>query len=179
MNYAVTYYNLPSNRCHKAGTLGKIVHSLNFWTLEQYRAFIQYVRNIRIHAAFQVLLYLGMRCGEMLALTLADFEFKANTIYVSKTLYRNRTGAPKTDNSNRAVTMPPAIMAEIKEYANKIYRIQPQDRGILDCKILHIKFLPKRFVFHRHKIIYTLLKLKFPSYSQSINHTESKKNFYL
>ena len=66
--------------------------------------------------------------AEMLALTLADFDFKANTINVSKTLYRNRTGAPKTDNSNRAITIPPAIMAEIKEYANKIYGIQPQDR---------------------------------------------------
>ena len=65
-----------------------------------------------------MLFYSGMRCGEMLALTLADFDFKANTINVSKTLYRNHTGAPKTDNSNRAITMPPAIMAEIKEYAN-------------------------------------------------------------
>ena len=128
MNYAVTYYNLPSNPCHKAGTMGKIVHSLNFWTLEQYNSFIQYVSDIRIHAAFQVLFYSGMRCGEMLALTLADFDFKANTINVSKTLYRNCTGAPKTDNSNRAITMPPAIMVEIKEYANKIYGIQPQDR---------------------------------------------------
>ncbi len=84
--------------------------------------------DIRIHAAIQVLFYSGMRCGEMLALTLADFDFKANTINVSKTLYRNHTGVPKTDNSNRAITMPPAIMAEIKEYANKIYGIQPQDR---------------------------------------------------
>ncbi|RKI21747.1 hypothetical protein D7V82_20845 [bacterium 1xD8-6] len=69
-------------------------NSLNFWTLEQYSTFIQYVRDIRIHTAFQVLFYSGMRCGEMLALTLADFDFKVNTINVSKTLYRNRTGAP-------------------------------------------------------------------------------------
>lgn len=66
MNYAVTYYNLPSNPCHKAGTMGKIVHSLNFWTLEQYNSFIQYVGDIRIHAVFQVLFYSGMRCGEIL-----------------------------------------------------------------------------------------------------------------
>ena len=58
----------------------------------------------------------------------AEKETRLQATEGSKTLYRNHTGAPKTDNSNQAITMPPAIMAEIKEYANKIYGIQPQDR---------------------------------------------------
>ncbi len=128
MNYATMYYNLPSNPCHKAGNMGKIVHSLNFWTIEQYNAFIPCVDNIQAHATFQTLFYSGMRCGEMSALTLADFDFNANTINVNKTLYRTQTGAPKTDNGIRIITMPAAIMHEIKEYAEKIYGIQPTDR---------------------------------------------------
>ncbi len=62
--------------------------------------------NIQAHTAFQTLFYSGMRCGEMSALTLADFDFKANTINVNKTLYRTQTGAPKTDNGIRIITMP-------------------------------------------------------------------------
>ena len=64
MNYAVTYYPLPSNPCHKAGTMGKIVHSMNFWTLDQYNSFIQYMSNIRIHAAFQVLFIQACAAGK-------------------------------------------------------------------------------------------------------------------
>ena len=132
MNYAVTYYNLPSNPCHKAGTMGKITRSMNFWTLEQYGCFIQHVENIRIHAAFQVLFYSGMRCGEMLALTLSDLDFKSCTISINKTLYQRDkekiNTSPKTNNSIRTVSMPATIMQEIQTYTSKIYGIQPHDR---------------------------------------------------
>lgn len=90
LNYAVTYYNLPANPCDKAGHMGKRTRSMKFWTLEQYNSFIQYVTDLTARTALQLLFYSGMRFGEMLALTLSDFDFQSNTIKITKSLqHRN------------------------------------------------------------------------------------------
>ena len=131
-NYAVSYYNLSSNPCKKAGGMGKQTRSMSFWTLDQYNSFIQYVTDISAHTALQLLFYSGMRFGEMMALTLADFDFQANTISVSKTLHHtsgcDTVGPPKTANGNRVISMPVSIMQEVQEYTCKIYGIVPKDR---------------------------------------------------
>lgn len=130
-NYAVTYYNLPSNPCNKAGHMGKRTRSMSFWTLEQYNSFLPYITDITARTALQLLFYSGMRFGELLALTLADFDFKANTITISKSVQRkngqNIITAPKTDNGIRCIAMPELIMMEVQEYTKKIYGIQPED----------------------------------------------------
>lgn len=73
-----------------------------------------------------------MRCGELLALTLSDLDFKSSTISINKTLYhRNRekiSTSPKTDNSIRTISMPDAVMQEVQAYTSRLYGIQPQDR---------------------------------------------------
>lgn len=129
-NYAIRYYNLPFNPCNKAGRIGKPSRSMSFWTLEQYSQFILHVEDIRAKTAFQLLFYSGMRLGELLALTLNDFDFQENTIIIDKTYHpkNKRNGPPKTDNSVRRISMPPAIMQEVQAYANKIYGLQPADR---------------------------------------------------
>lgn len=131
MNYAVTYYNLPVNPCDRAGHMGKRTRSLNFWTLEQYNQFIVQITDITARTALQVLFYSGMRFGELLALTYGDLDFKANTITVTKSLQRknqqNIITPPKTDNGVRVVSMPAAIMQELKAYTDKLYGIGAED----------------------------------------------------
>ncbi len=140
MNYAVIYYNLTSNPCDRAGHMGKRTRSMNFWTLDQYNSFIQYVTDVSTHTALQLLFYSGMRFGELLALTLSDFDFQANTINITKSLQHKSNsdivGPPKTDNGIRVITMPAAIMQEIREYTDKIYGIQPEDRVFTFTKSL-------------------------------------------
>ncbi len=140
LNYAVTYYNLPSNPCHKAGHMGKRTRSMNFWTIEQYNQFIQHITDARAHTALQLLFYSGMRFGELLALTLADFNFKNNTINITKSLQHKASGnivtPPKTGNGIRTITMPETIMQEIEEYIHKIYGIKPSDRVFTFTKSL-------------------------------------------
>lgn len=132
MNYAVNYYNLPSNPCNKAGKMGKRTRSLSFWTLEQYQLFLQQVTDITARTALQVLFYSGMRFGELLALTLGDLDFKTNTIHINKTLLHKTSGdiinSPKTENGVRDVVMPESIMQELREYTKKLYGIRPKDR---------------------------------------------------
>ncbi len=139
-NYAATYYNLPSNPCDRAGHIGKRTRSMSFWTIEQYNQFIQYITDISAHTALQLLFYSGMRFGELRALTLADFNFKDNTINITKSLQHKASGdivtPPKTDNGIRTITMPEAIMQEIEDYTHKIYGIKPSDRAFTFTKSL-------------------------------------------
>ena len=78
--------------------------------------------------------------AELLALTLADFNFKDNTINITKSLQHKASGdivTPlKTDNGIRTITMPEAVMQEIKGYAQKIYGIKPSDRVFTFTKSL-------------------------------------------
>lgn len=79
INYAVTYYNLPFNPCDRAGHMGKRTRSMKFWTLGQYNTFSPHITDITARTALQVLFYSGMRFGELLAFTLSDLNFNANT----------------------------------------------------------------------------------------------------
>ncbi len=130
LNYAVRYYNLPSNPCSRAGSMGKQARSMSFWTLDQYNSFIQHVEDIRARTAFQLLFYSGIRFGELLALTLEDCGFQQNTISISKTWHSHQkaSGPPKTDNGFRHVPMPEAVMQELRDYTGRIYGIRPSDR---------------------------------------------------
>lgn len=132
LNYAVNYYNLPENPCNKAGHMGKRTRSMNFWTLGQYNQIIQNVTDIRARMALQLLFYSGMRFGELMALTLADCDFPDNTISITKTLHHKASGdlvtPPKTDNGIHCISMPAAIMQELKEYTQHLYVLEGPDR---------------------------------------------------
>lgn len=76
LNFAVSYYDLPSNPCHKAGSMGKRTTVVIFWTIEEYQKILSSVTDKTAHIMFQVFYYSGFRCGEFLALTLEDIDFK-------------------------------------------------------------------------------------------------------
>lgn len=140
LNYAVNYYNLPVNPCKKAGRMGKRTRSLNFWTVEQYNQVVEQIKNISARTALQLLFYSGMRVGELLALTLDDFDFQTNTISITKTLQHKADNdfvtPPKTDNGIRCITMPKSIMNEVQSYSNRIYGITGTDRVFTFTKAL-------------------------------------------
>ena len=87
-NYAVRYYDLKSNPCAKAGSMGKSkAEEMDFWTGEEFRRFIDSVMNKRLsYMAFMTLYWTGMRLGELRALTPADFE--TNMLSITKSYQR-------------------------------------------------------------------------------------------
>lgn len=139
-NYAVNYYNLPVNPCNKAGHMGKRTRSMKFWTIEQYNQVLEHITDISARTALQILFYSGMRFGELLALTLEDFDFKANTINITKSLQHKASGdlvtPPKTENGIRCIVMPEAIMDEVQAYIGRIYGIKATDRVFTFTKSL-------------------------------------------
>ena len=133
-NHAVRYYRLRENPCKKAGSMGKKkAREMLFWTKEEYLQFAKVIQDKPMaYHAFQMLYWCGIREGELLALTPADFDFDKETVTISKS-YQRLKGKdvitdPKTEKSNRTITMPDFLAAEMQEYIGSLYRIQSDDR---------------------------------------------------
>ena len=82
--------------------------------------------------AFEMLYWCGIREGELLALTPADFDFEKGTVSINKS-YQRLNGqdlitTPKTEKSNRVITMPQFLADEIRDYIKMLYGIGPNDR---------------------------------------------------
>lgn len=133
-NYAVKYYDLKENPCHKAGSMGKKnADEMLFWTREEYQQFIPYVSDKpQSKAAFETLYWTGVRIGELMAITLNDIDFDNKTISISKSIQRlNREDiitAPKTPKSNRVIPITDFLSDDLKSYTSKLYDIKPTDR---------------------------------------------------
>lgn len=71
LNFAVKYYGLPRNPCSVASSIGSSkADRMDFWTFEEFKAFIAGIDNPMHNTLYCILYYSGLRCGEALALTL-------------------------------------------------------------------------------------------------------------
>lgn len=134
-NHAEQFYGLKDNPCKKIDKMGKAnARELNFWTKEEYDRFIQSFdeEEEMYRLMYQMLFWLGCRGGELLAICYGDINFKEKTVSITKTYYRrNKTDyitAPKTESSNRIVTMPDFLVEELKAYTDKMYELKAEER---------------------------------------------------
>ena len=133
-NYAVRYYDLKSNPCAKAGSMGKSkAEEMDFWTGEEFTKFIDSVMNKRLsYMAFITLYWTGMRLGELLALTPKDIDLEKRTISITKSYQRldkkDVITPPKTPKSKRVITIPEFLTADIKDYMDSLYDLREDDR---------------------------------------------------
>lgn len=133
-NHAVKYYNLRENPCKKAGSMGKKKNrEMLFWTKEEYLKFAEVMMDKPLsYYDFEVLYWCGIREGELLALTPADFNFEKNTVSINKS-YQRLNGqdiitTPKTEKSNRVITMPQFLADEMKDYLRMLYDVGENER---------------------------------------------------
>ena len=121
-NHAVRYYELRSNPAAKVRNMGSEEHrEMLFWTKEEYQKFAEEMMDKPISCyAFQMLYWTGIREGELLALTPADFDFESGTVKISKTYQRLKgkdvITSPKTKKSNRTIQMPDFLCEEMQEF---------------------------------------------------------------
>ena len=133
-NYAIRYYDLKSNPCAKAGSMGKSkAEEMDFWTVEEFRKFIDSVMNKRLsYMAFMTLYWTGMRLGELLALNPKDVDLEKRTISITKSYQRlgkkDVITPPKTPKSKRVITVPEFLAVDIKDYMDSLYDLQENDR---------------------------------------------------
>lgn len=106
---------------------------MKFWTKDEYFQFSEAMKWKPLSFyAFENLYWLGLRVGELLALTPADYDFNKNTVSVNKSLQRIKgkdvITPPKTEKSNRVITMPQFLADEMQDCIGSIYKISDNDR---------------------------------------------------
>ena len=133
-NHAVRFYNLRENPCRKVSSMGKKKgREMLFWTKEEYLKFADAMMDKPLsYYAFEMLYWCGIREGELLALTSADFDLERGTVSINKTYNRLRgedvITDPKTEKSNRVITMPQFLCDEMRDYLKKLYNAAPDER---------------------------------------------------
>ena len=121
-NHAVKFYGLSSNPAAKVGNMGKAKSKeMQFWTQDEYKKFSYEMMDKPVSFyAFEMLYWCGIREGELLALTPADFDFERGTVSITKSYQRierrDVITDPKTAKSNRVIKMPDFLVEEIQEY---------------------------------------------------------------
>lgn len=133
-NRAVRYYNLKENPCQKAGSIGKKKNrEMLFWTKEEYLKFADAMMDKPMsYYAFEMLYWTGIREGELLALTSADFDFEKRTVTINKSFQhlngRDIITSPKTEKSNRTIQLPKFLCDEMQDYLKMLYDVGLEDR---------------------------------------------------
>ena len=133
-NHAVRFYELKANPAAKAGSVGKKeAKEMLFWTKDEYVLFADAMMDKPLSFyAFEMLYWSGIRMGELLALTPADFDFDKGTVSISKSYQRigreDIITEPKTPKSNRVIKMPEFLCLEIQEYLRTLYGCDADDR---------------------------------------------------
>ena len=134
LNHAVNVYGLKVNVARKAGNMAKEEKKeMLFWTQEEYQSFVECIADKEeSYMAFEILYWCGIRLGELLALTPADFNYDTNTLWINKSFQRlegkDIITDPKTPKSNRRIIMPEFLTTEVREYINRLYGIRDKDR---------------------------------------------------
>ena len=133
-NHAVKYYGLTQNPAAKVGNMGKAKsREMLFWTTDEYLKFADVMMDKPMaFYAFEMLYWCGIREGELLALTPADFDYDKSTVSISKS-YQRLNGrdlitSPKTQKSNRVIKMPQFLCDEMQDFLKTLYGIEPTDR---------------------------------------------------
>lgn len=134
INYAKRFYDLNTNPCGKAGTIGKAkAEEMDYWTYDEYIAFREGVKDKSLsYICFEVLYWTGMREGELLALSPADIDLDNKTISINRT-YQRIEGkdvftSPKTRKSKRKIPILDFICQELSDYIQSRYMLDADER---------------------------------------------------
>lgn len=191
-NHAVRYYNLRDNPVAKVHSMGKKKSKeMKFWTKEEYLKFAEAIMDKPMsYYAFECLYWLGVRIGELLALTPNDFNFEKNTVFINKSYQRihgeDIITEPKTEQSIRTVAMPDFLADEMQDCINSIYGIKNDMRIFMITKsYLHHEMDRgtkssgiKRIRIHdlRHSHISLLINMGFTAaeIGQRVGHTSTE-----
>ncbi|MBO4591052.1 MAG: site-specific integrase, partial [Eubacterium sp.] len=100
---------------------------------EEYQSFSDAIADKPIsYYAFELLYWTGIRLGELLALTKADFNFKECTLKINKSYQRIKgedvITEPKTKKSIRTINLPKFLCIEMKEFFDSLYGVGIHDR---------------------------------------------------
>ena len=138
MNTALRWNVVLENPCERVSPPKQTrdTNDIKFFTLEESSVFLDAVDIAlaagRIHLQhkvfFHLALFCGLRRGELVALTWPDFDFKRNTVSITKSTGlvdgKPYTKAPKNKTSVRTVSVPESVMMLVRSYQKEQYRLR-------------------------------------------------------
>ena len=138
LNTAVKWNVVLENPCERVSPPKQTrdADSIQFFTLEETGLFLAAVDAAlaagRIHTQhkvfFHLALFCGLRRGELVALTWADFDFNRCTVSITKSTGlvdgKPFTKAPKNKTSSRTVSVPESVMMLVRNYQREQYRLR-------------------------------------------------------
>ena len=132
-NFAVKYYGLYVNPMKSVDTIGKSsAEAMQFWTVDEFNRFILTQSSPLHKTIFMLLFWTGMRVGELLALTYADFDLEKKIVRVQKSYIRLKgkdlIGPPKTPGSNRVVSLPSFLVDNLMSFFESLKPLDPNAR---------------------------------------------------
>lgn len=168
INYAKRFYDLNTNPCGKAGTIGKAkAEEMDYWTYDEYITFREGIKDKPLsYICFEVLYWTGMREGELLALSPADIDLDNKLISINRTYQRiggkDVFTSPKTRKSKRKIPIPDFLCQELSDYIQSRYMLDIDERlfpvtksylaheMIRGCKNTGIKKIQIHDIRHSH-----------------------------
>ncbi len=195
LNHACRFYGLRSNPMATAGKIGSTQHDeMKIWTPEQYERFAEVMRDKPMsYHAFELLYWCGLRLGELLALTKADFDLDNDMLSVTKSYQRlNRKDiitTPKTAKSVRKIVMPKFLTEEMREFfrlakylnprdrifqMSKSYMHHEMDRGCKEAGLDRIRIHDLR---HSHVSLLIELEYSIPAIAERMGHESTDITF--
>lgn len=172
-NQAKQWNLLSINPCDNVTPPSNNKKKFNPYTDDQIKALIKGSKSTSIYIPVLLSISCGFRRGEVCGLNWSDIDFEKNMIYV-------RDG--KTDNSARAVTAPPYIMDELKNYRGigSVVNLKPDYVYKAFVKLITALKLPE-ITFHdlRHLHCSILIKSGVPLIDVSARVGHSSKSFTL
>lgn len=147
LNFAVKYYGLSKNPVVLAGPVGSMkTKEMSFWTPEQFERFLSCVRDHTAKTMYFLLFWTGVRVGEAMALTPADFDFTVPAVKIEKTYHRlngrDVYTPPKTKGSKRTVILTDRTSEMVQHFLSTLF----------DCRSETRIFAPRSVSFFRLKL---------------------------
>jgi integrase len=167
-NHACRFYGLNPNPAVLTIKMGsKDAGEMQFWTKEEYLKFSEaLMERPRAYMMFEILYWTGIREGELLALTPADFNFEKLELRITKS-YQRLNGQdvitdPKTPKSIRTIKMPQFLADEVYHYISQMKglaaneRLFPVTKGVVSrerdhgCAVSGVKRIRIHDIRHSH-----------------------------
>lgn len=126
--YAERIHELKSNPATIVGNVDVPINKRdNYWTVDEFKTFIDGVKDQRRFTLFYLMFYTGIRKGEARALIWNDYDPIKKIVRVNKTNYLGKITMPKTKAGHREVALPDHLCKVLDEYKhwykiNQVYR---------------------------------------------------------
>lgn len=97
-----------------------------FYTYNQFKSYIKHAKNPKYKLIFEILFFMGLRSGELRALTWEDIDFENKSFFIRKTMNvdhtfdgKEKATLCKTKRSVRTIIIPDTIYKDLIKYQKK------------------------------------------------------------